>query len=75
VVALATTEATRAVPAGAGVLSTKVGDLVDASRWLLDDPAVARDLGDRAREVALRRFGLNRFHDDWNRLLTEVTCV
>jgi hypothetical protein len=75
VVALATTEVTRAVPAGAGVLSTKVDDLVDASRWLLEDPAVAQELGDRAREVALRRFGLNRFHEDWNRLLEEITCA
>jgi hypothetical protein len=75
VLALATTEAVEAVPPAAGVLSTRVGTLVDAAAWLLDDPDAARRLGDRARQVALTRYGLDRFLADWDRLLEEETCA
>jgi glycosyltransferase involved in cell wall biosynthesis len=75
VVALATTEAVRAVPAGAGILSTRVDDLVDATRWLSDDPDAARRIG-QAGCVAVRdRYGLDRFLNDWDRLLEEETCA
>jgi hypothetical protein len=73
VVALATTEAIRAVPAGAGVLSTNVDELVDAARMLIADPAAARRIGDAGRAAARRRYGLARFLSDWDRLLKEVT--
>jgi hypothetical protein len=75
VVALATTEAVRAVPAGAGVLSTRVDDLVDAARWLIDDPDAARRMGRAGRVAARDRYGLDRFLDDWDRLLEEETCA
>lgn len=75
VLALATTEAIAAVPDGAGVLATRVATLVDAARWLIDEPDQARRLGARAREVALARFGLDRFLADWDRLLEEETCA
>jgi glycosyltransferase involved in cell wall biosynthesis len=75
VLGLATTEAVEAVPPDAGVLSTRVGTLVEAARWLLDDPEAARRLGDRARQVALNRYGLDRFLADWDRLLEEETCA
>jgi hypothetical protein len=73
VVALATTEAVEAVPPDAGVLSTNVDVLVDAARWLIDEPADAKRLGDRARAVAQARYGLDRFLSDWDRLLMEVS--
>jgi glycosyltransferase involved in cell wall biosynthesis len=75
VVALATTDAVTAVPPGAGVLSTDVGTLVEAARWFLEDPAAARHHGERAREAALARYGLDRFLADWDRLLEEVSCA
>jgi len=74
VLALATTEAIAAVPDGAGVLATRVATLVDAAHWLIDEPGQARLLGDRARQVALARYGLDRFLADWDRLLEEETC-
>lgn len=74
VVGLATTEAVEAVPPDAGVLSTDVSVLVEAARRLLDEPDAARSLGDRARQVALTRYGLDRFLADWDRLLEEETC-
>jgi glycosyltransferase involved in cell wall biosynthesis len=73
VIALATTEAVEAVPPGAGVLSTRLDVLVDAARWLIDEPAAAHRLGQRARVAAQTRYGLDRFLSDWDRLLSEVT--
>jgi Glycosyl transferases group 1 len=72
VVALAVTEAVRAVPAGAGVLSTSVDELVDAARWLLHDEPAAHRLGTAARAAVRERYGLPRFLSDWDRLLKEV---
>jgi hypothetical protein len=73
VIALAVTEAVRAVPPGAGVLSTRVADLVDAAHWLLDDRAAAHRLGTAARAAVRDRYALPRFLSDWDRLLKEVT--
>jgi glycosyltransferase involved in cell wall biosynthesis len=73
VVALATTEATEAVPAEAGVVSTRVDVLAQAAHRFLRDPEGARAAGDAARAHALERFGLERFLADWDDLLTEVT--
>jgi hypothetical protein len=73
VVALAATEAVEAVPAGAGVVSTRLGVLEAALRDLVLDPDRAREMGRRARRAALDRYGLERFLDDWDRLLKEVT--
>jgi glycosyltransferase involved in cell wall biosynthesis len=74
VIGLATTEAVEAVPPDAGVLSTRVDTLVDAAHWLIEEPEAARRLGDRARQVALTYYGLDRFLADWDRLLEE-TCA
>jgi len=75
VLALATTEAVAAVPDDAGVLATRVDTLVDAAHWLIEEPGQARLLGNRARQVALARYGLDRFLADWDRLLEEETCA
>jgi Glycosyl transferases group 1 len=72
VVAFAATEAVEAVPPGAGVLSTCKDRLRDAVRELLAEPAQAAEMGKRAREAALARYGLARFLADWDRLLAEV---
>jgi glycosyltransferase involved in cell wall biosynthesis len=73
VVALATTEAVEAVPAQAGVVSTRVDVLARAARTFLRDPEAARAAGDAARAHALARYGLERFLADWDDLLSEVT--
>jgi glycosyltransferase involved in cell wall biosynthesis len=72
VVALATTEVTEAVGPGTGIVSTDVDVLVTGVRRFLDDPDLARTTGERARAAALRRYGLRRFLDDWDRLLADV---
>jgi hypothetical protein len=73
VVVLAATEATEAVPDGAGVVSTRLDVLRAAVREYLHDPDLARATGLRAREAALGRYSLGRFRTDWDRLLKEVT--
>ena len=72
VVAVATTEAFRAVPPGAGMVSTDVDELAAALRELVHDPVRAREAGLVARASALQRFGLKRFLDDWDALLERV---
>ncbi|MEV5343830.1 glycosyltransferase [Streptomyces sp. NPDC052676] len=72
VVALATTEAVEAVPPGAGVLSTRPEVLAEAARRYLADPDAAYEDGARARQEALARYGLKRFLNDWERVITEV---
>jgi hypothetical protein len=72
VVALAATEVVRAVPPQAGVVSTRVDDLVDAVWRFCSDAALAHSVGAAAREVALQRYGLDRFLADWDALLERV---
>ena len=69
VVALAATEAVRAVPPSAGVLVISPEELVTAAVGLVHDPDGARASGRRAREEALRRYGLERFLADWEAVL------
>lgn len=72
VVALATTEAVRAVPPEAGVISTQVDELVEAVAAFVADPALAAAHGEKARSAAQARYSLDRFLTDWDELLEEV---
>jgi glycosyltransferase involved in cell wall biosynthesis len=72
VVALATTEAVRAVPPSAGVISTRVDDLVSAVWRFVHDPSESQRVGAAARDAALSRYGLGRFLADWETLLGEA---
>lgn len=72
VIVLDTTEAARAVPPGAGFVSTNVDTLLAAARVLIDDTAEAARLGAAARDAALERYGLARFLREWDTLLAEV---
>lgn len=72
VVALATTEVPSAVPAGAGTVSNRLDDLIDAIHLLRLEPDLARAQGEVARAAVLDRFGLDRFLADWDRTLAEV---
>ena len=66
VLALATTEAARAVPPEAGCISTDVEELLRCAELLVNDPEEARRRGKAAREAALERYGLDRFLADWD---------
>lgn len=73
VVALDTTEVREAVPAGAGVVSNRPEVLKDALRQYLADAAHAERTGRLARAAVRARYGVQRFLDDWERLMKEVT--
>jgi glycosyltransferase involved in cell wall biosynthesis len=72
VLALATTEAPRAVPPEAGAVSADVGELLHAAGRLLANPEEARRRGVAAREAALARYSLGRFLADWDAVLAEL---
>ena len=69
VLALASTEAIRAVPPEAGAISTSVEELCRAAAELIEDPQLARSRGDAARKVALERYGLSKFLRAWENVL------
>jgi len=71
VLALATTEAYRAVPPDAGALSADPAELARAAAALLADPDHALRRGARAREYALAHYGLDRFLRDWDDALEQ----
>lgn len=71
VIALATTEASRAVPPEAGAISADLDELVAAARRLVADPDEARERGRAARAFVRERYGLERFLADWDALLAE----
>jgi glycosyltransferase involved in cell wall biosynthesis len=72
VIALATTDAVEAIPAGAGTVSTDVDRLLGAAQQLINEPQLAVQQGKQAREAALGRYGLARFLADWDHLVNQV---
>ncbi|MEW9872046.1 glycosyltransferase [Arthrobacter sp. HS15c] len=72
VLALAATEAPRAVPPEAGAVSADVDELLRSARRLLANPEEARRRGLAARASALERYGLARFLDRWNEVLADL---
>jgi hypothetical protein len=74
VVALATTEMATVIKNGVnGYLDTDPAKLVRHMQALIDDPGLARTLGEGARQTARERFNIDRFVADWLRVLHEVT--
>ncbi|MFZ5872763.1 MAG: glycosyltransferase, partial [Actinomycetota bacterium] len=72
VLALSTTEAPEAVPPDAGLVTNDVDALLETARRWRHDPDEARERGLAARRHALARYGLERFLDEWDRLLEGV---
>jgi hypothetical protein len=71
VVGLATTEMATAIENGrTGYVETDLDKLAGHMRYLIDHPEHARELGQNARRYAARRFGIQRFADDWRRLVS-----
>jgi hypothetical protein len=73
IVALATTELVTVIRDGDnGFIDTRPERLTEAMRTLLDDPALARRMGDAARRSAQARFGIERFVRDWDALVARL---
>jgi hypothetical protein len=75
VVVLGTTEAHEAVPPEAGAISTRLDVLQAAQQRLLDDPDEARARGELARAHVLTHYALERFLNDWDKLLMPAEVV
>ncbi len=74
VVALATTELPTVIENGeTGYVSCNIDQLVTHMRSLIVHREEAYRLGESARSVARRRFGLDRFIHDWNRAFELAT--
>ncbi|TWR31541.1 glycosyltransferase family 4 protein [Mucilaginibacter pallidiroseus] len=73
VVGLATTELSAVIDNGySGFIHTDINYLVDKMNLLLSNPELAREIGANGRELALKRFGIERFARDWESLFEEV---
>ncbi|MFD0766918.1 glycosyltransferase [Mucilaginibacter lutimaris] len=73
VVGLATTELSAVIENGvSGFIHTDVEYLIEKMKLLINEPQLAREIGARGREVALKRFGIKRFANDWESLFAEV---
>ena len=72
VLGLSTTEAPRAVPDDAGLLSNNPSELAERAVQWLADPAAAAEAGMAARRHALTHFGVDRFLRDWDDVFREV---
>jgi glycosyltransferase involved in cell wall biosynthesis len=75
VVALATTEAPRAVPPEAGAVSADIDELLRCAQRLVANPEEARRRGIAAREAALERYGLGKFQQRWDELLGDLVST
>jgi glycosyltransferase involved in cell wall biosynthesis len=74
VVGLATTELSAVIENGrSGFIHTDINYLVDKMKLLIKDPALAYEIGQRGRAIALSRFNINRFTRDWEQLFNSVT--
>jgi hypothetical protein len=73
IVAVASTMAPLVVPPEAGVVSADVDTLGWAAESFMADHATAVLAGKAAREYAIHHFGIDRFLEEWDRLIEEVS--
>jgi glycosyltransferase involved in cell wall biosynthesis len=74
VVGLATTELSAVIDNGcSGFIHTDVNYLIDKMNLLLNDAALAAEIGNNGREAALKRFNIGRFTAEWEALFRKVT--
>lgn len=71
VVAVASTMAPLVVPPEAGVVSADVETLASALEGFVSDPPAAAAAGKAARDFAMAHFSLDRFLNDWDRLIDD----
>ncbi|TZF85064.1 glycosyltransferase family 4 protein [Pedobacter sp. BS3] len=73
VVGLATTEMVTAIDNGvSGYVHTDVSYLIDKMQQLLEDKHLAGQIGRHGQRMALERFHIKRFTDDWENTFRQV---
>lgn len=76
VVGLATTELVTVIDnEKSGFIHTDVEYLVSKMNKLIEEPELAARIGQQGKEVATRRFNIQRFISDWQQLFTRVTSA
>ena len=76
VIGLATTELASVIDNGySGFIDTDVNVLIQQMQLLLDEPDLAREIGQSGRTVALRLFSIERFTHEWEQLFAEVCNI
>ncbi len=74
VVGLATTEMSAVIDNGySGFIHTDPEYLIEKMQMLIDDPELAKEIGSNGREIAQKRFSIDRFTNDWEQLFAEVS--
>ncbi|MCL5784562.1 MAG: glycosyltransferase family 4 protein [Patescibacteria group bacterium] len=70
VVGLATTEMVTVVQSGiSGFLDTNIEALIPQMKLLINDQNLARQMGKESRQIAQKRFDIQRFVKDWEEVL------
>ncbi|MCE7042849.1 glycosyltransferase family 4 protein [Dyadobacter sp. CY312] len=73
VVALATTEYVTVIKNGeSGFIDTNISKLIDNMQKLIEDPALAKALGENARQIALDKFDIGRFTREWKDIIQQT---
>jgi glycosyltransferase involved in cell wall biosynthesis len=73
VVGLATTELVTVIDSGSnGYIDTRLPQLVSVMQQLLRDRGLAQEWGQAGQRTARERFGIERFVEDWMKVLAEV---
>ncbi|MCF0055041.1 glycosyltransferase family 4 protein [Dyadobacter sp. CY356] len=73
VVALATTEYVTVIKDGeSGFIDTNISRLIGNMKLLIDNPALARTMGDNAKEIALHKFDIGRFCTEWKDIIQQT---
>jgi glycosyltransferase involved in cell wall biosynthesis len=73
VVGLATTELSAVIDNEySGFIHTDTNYLIEKMKLLIKDPELAKEIGNNGREVAMKRFNIQRFVNDWEQLFTEA---
>ena len=73
VVGLATTELSAVIANGkSGFIHTDVNYLIDKMNQLIKTPALAKEIGEGGKAVAMSRFNIQRFTRDWEELFNRV---
>ncbi|WP_138477009.1 glycosyltransferase [Dyadobacter bucti] len=76
VVALATTEYATVIKDGiSGFIDTNIEKLVDSMNKLITDPTLARQVGEGGRQLALEKFNIARFTEDWKNLFHQIIQI
>lgn len=72
IVGLATTEMVVTIEnEKSGYLHTDIDKVIEKMKFLLDHPETAKEWGRGARKVAMERFNIERFKEDWRRVIEE----